>query len=468
MPKNDPSVRAPAGTTRALAEYLTMVASLDLPEEVALKTKCHLVDSLAAIVSGSRLKAGKLASGFVAQQGGTPEATVWGTDIRTTSINAALANGMSAHADETDDSHLEGRFHPGCAVVPAALAIGERQKKSGKAVLNAIAAGYDIGARFSIAMGVSGPRTATHSTHSLGALFGATGAAAALMDFTVEECASTLSYAIQQASGIPYWERDSQHVEKAFDFGGMGARNGVAAAVMVDAGMTGVQDPLEGKLNYLSAFAENADAAALTNGLGTRFEIMEASIKKWCVGSPIQAALDAVMALLDKGLDVGAIASIDLILPDDRLTIVDNRDMPDVCLQHMVAVCLLDGGASFETSHDKARMSDPAVLALREKMTTVPSPELTVARPARQAILEIKTTDGRSYRHHTKAVRGTPTNPMPPEDVDQKALDLLVPVIGAAPARLLLDAVWSLETCANVNDLASIVAGDGRRWHQKS
>jgi 2-methylcitrate dehydratase PrpD len=460
MPKNDPDMRAPVGTTQKVADYIKSVACQDLPDEVATKTKCHLLDTLAAVISGAHLKAGRLATGFIETQGGTPEATVWGTDIRTTAINAALANGISGHADETDDSHLEGRFHPGCAVVPAALAVGEARAASGKAVLNAVAAGYDIGARFSMALGVSGPRTATHSTHSLGALFGASAAAASLMGFDKQKAASALSYTIQQASGIPYWERDSEHVEKAFDFGGMGARNGVAAAMMVGAGMTGVQDPLEGKLNYLSAFAENPDADALTAGLGTRFEIMEASIKKWCVGSPIQAALDATVALLDQGLDVADIEKIDLIMPDDRLPIVDNRDMPDVCLQHMVAVTLIDGGASFETSHDKTRMRDPAVLALREKMTAIPSHELTIARPARQAILEIGTKGGATFRHHTKVVYGTPGNPMSPEDVQAKALELMSPVLGSKISNALADAVWNLEAIKDINALAATVKGE--------
>jgi len=460
MPKNDPDMRAPPGTTAKIAAYITSVAGQDLPEDVATKTRCHLLDTLAAVISGSRLKAGTLATGFIATQGGTPEASVWGTDIRTTATNAALTNGISGHADETDDSHLEGRFHPGCAVVPATLAVGEARGQSGKAVLNAIAAGYDIGARFSMALGVSGPRTATHSTHSLGALFGASAAASALMDFTPEQAASALSYTIQQASGIPYWERDSEHVEKAFDFGGMGARNGVAAAVMVGAGLTGVQDPLEGKLNYLSAFAENPDADVLIAGLGTRFEIMEASIKKWCVGSPIQAALDAAMVLLEQGLNVGAIETIQLIMPDDRLTIVDNRDMPDVCLQHMVALCLLDGGASFETSHDKARMGDPAVMALREKMRVTPSPELSRTRPARQAILEVRTVEGTLFRHHTEVVYGTPGNPMSAEDVAAKATELIAPILGVPATRALVDAVWGIEQLDDINVLAAIAKGE--------
>jgi len=454
VPRNNPDIRAPAGTTQTIAAYLASTSNRGLPADISLKTKMHLLDSLAAIISGSRLKAGMLAADFVVAQGGNPESVVWGTRLCTTAINAALANGMAAHADETDDSHLAGRFHPGCAVVPAALAVGEARAKSGQAVLAAIATGYDIGARFSIALGVTGPRTITHSTHSIGALFGATAAAIALMDFTVEEACSALSYAVQQASGIPYWERDSEHVEKAFDFGGMGARNGVAAAAMVAAGMKGVQDPLEGPLNYLAAFAENADPDALVRDLGSRFEIMEASIKKWCVGSPIQSALDAVMALLDQGLDVDSIEAITLVMPDDRLMIVDNRDMPNVCLQHLAAVCLLDGGLTFESCHDAARMTDPAVRALRDRMTVVPSGGLARAKPARQAILEVRTQDGRTHHHHTTTVSGTPASPMAKDEVQAKALELITPVTGTMSARLLAGAVWNLDQFEDINDLS--------------
>jgi len=133
--------------------------------------------------------------------------------------------------------------------------------------------------------------------------------------------------------------------------------------------------------------------------------------------------------------------------------------MPDVCLQHMVAVCLLDGGASFASSHDKARMCDPEVLALRAKMTATPSPELTIAKPARQAIIEVHTKDGSMHRHHTKAVRGTPSNPMSPKNVNAKALDLIAPVIGTDRADALIDAVWSLEELTSVRDLAVVAHG---------
>ena len=103
-----------------LADYMSQSPRLTLPPQVVLKTKLHVLDTLAAVLSGSRLKPGEFAARFVQELGGRPEATILGTPQVTSAVNAALANAMAAHADETDDSHLKSRSHLGCAVVPAA------------------------------------------------------------------------------------------------------------------------------------------------------------------------------------------------------------------------------------------------------------------------------------------------------------------------------------------------------------
>jgi 2-methylcitrate dehydratase PrpD len=275
----------------------------------------------------------------------------------------------------------------------------------------------------------------------------------------VEEFEYLLSYATQQASGIAYWQRDSEHVEKAFDFGGMGARNGVFGALFVASGASGVTGSLAGDFSYLSAFAENARPAALIDGLGERFEIMAASIKKWCVGSPIQAALDSTEYLMkEHGLSAADVAHVRAIMPDDRFVIVDNREMPDVCLQHLVALMLVDGGLTFASSHDKARMSAPDVLAMRARIEAIPRADLTVARPARQAIIEIDTADRRTLTRRTRAVLGTPDNPMNADQVEAKALDLMSPVLGERRANELIRAVRDIEAIGNIRDLRPLLA----------
>jgi 2-methylcitrate dehydratase PrpD len=131
--------------------------------------------------------------------------------------------------------------------------------------------------------------------------------------------------------------------------------------------------------------------------------------------------------------------------------------MPDICLQHMVSVMLLDKTASFHAAHDKARMKDPAVLAVRAKVQLVPSEELEKLEPARQAIVEITLNDGTVLSDRVTDVRGTVDNPMTREEVAQKCRDLVEPVLGKANCATLIDKVFTLENLKDIRDLRSIL-----------
>jgi 2-methylcitrate dehydratase PrpD len=444
--------------TRALSEHVAAALERPLPPEIEEKTRLHLLDTLAAMISGSRLVPGQRAIAYVRGQGGARQATVVGSRNVTTAVNAALANGMSAHADETDDSHDGGRFHPGCAVVPAALAAAELADRDGAGLLRATALGYDIGARFVIALGLGKAYGRPHSSHSLGGLFGAAAAAGALLGLDAQRVRFQLSYVVQQASGLAYWMRDPDHIEKAFDFGGMPARGGVAAATMVAGGFTGVEDPLAGTRTFFEAFAETPRPEALVEGLGSRFEIGRASIKKWPSGSPAQAALDALAALMGAhGIGPDDVAKITVRLPDDRIHLVDDSEVANLCVQHLLAVLLVDGRLGFAAAHDQARMRDPAILALRARVGVVPDPELTRARPPRQAIVAVTTQDGRRLEERARAVRGTPDNPMERQEVEAKAQDLLAPVLGAERAGALIAEIGRIERLPSVRALRPLL-----------
>ncbi|MEL6264674.1 MAG: MmgE/PrpD family protein [Pseudomonadota bacterium] len=428
--------------TAEVAAYIAGALAAPLPEAVAGKTAAHVLDTLAAILSGGPLAAGRAGAAMVERFAGPAEALAIVPGVVTGAPTAALANAMAAHADETDDSHAEGRFHPGCAILPAALAMAEREGRSGADLLRAVALGYDIGARAVMALGVTSPKNARFSTHSIGGNFGATAAAAALAGLDARQAEWALSYAVQQAGGVPYWRLDHDHVEKAYDFAGMSARNGVTAAMLVQAGWTGVTGTLTGPVSYLSAFARDPRPGALTDGLGTRFEIMQASIKKYCTGMPVQAAIEALGILMEThGIGPDDVARLTATMPDDRIQIVDNAAMPDVCLQYLLAVTLLDGGLSFAAAHDHDRMTDGAIRALRARIVAEPSAALTAARPPRQAIVTIETTDGRTLRHHTRAVLGTPANPMTTAQVAEKARALIEPVLGPDRTARLIETV---------------------------
>jgi len=437
-----------------LSAYIAGALRKPLPAAVAEKTKHHLLDTLAAMVSGSRLRPGKMAIAFARSQGGAKEACVIGSRFLAGAMNAALANGMLAHADETDDSHSRSQTHPGCGVVAAALAMAERERANGTALLRAVALGYDVCCRLTQSLNAVQFRSAGHSTHSFGPTFGAAAAAGALARLDARRVRYLLSYAAQQASGISCWMRDEEHIEKAFDFGGMPARNGVAAAAMVALGFTGLEDVLSGERNFFVAYGSSPDPEELARELGGRYEIMDADIKRWAVGSPIQAPLDSLLELMRAhGVRAEDVERVVVRVAHLGANTTDNREMPDICMQHLCAMMLLDGTVTFKSSHDVARMRHPKVLALRARCELKGDDALTRAMPRREGVVEIRLKDGRELAHHTRAVRGTPENPMSRAEVEAKALDLIVPVIGRARSAKLCAAIWEVEKIRDVRKL---------------
>jgi 2-methylcitrate dehydratase PrpD len=440
---------------RELSAYIAGATKKPLPAEAAECGKHHLIDTLAAIVSGSRLLPGKMGIAYARSLGGVKESTIVGTRIATSCINAAFANGMSAHADETDDSHPRSQAHPGCGVVPAALAMAEREGRDGKSMLRAVVLGYDICTRAMFALDPWGLRNAGHSSHSMGPLFGAAAAAGALAGIKAAEVPYLISYTVQQASGVDCWARDKEHVEKAFDFGGMNARNGVSAATMVASGFTGVNDVFTGEKNFFTAFSTKADPDAFTRELGSTYEVTKTSIKRWSVGSPIQAALDSLSVLIaENGIKAADVEQLTVTINKIGATTVNDRSIPDINIQHLLAVMLLDGTVTFVSSHDEKRMRDSKVAALKQRMELKGREDF---EHPRQALVEIRTRDGRTLSHHTKAVRGTAANPLTRAEVDAKSYDLTAPVLGKKRARQLIDTIWDLEKVADMRKLKPLL-----------
>jgi 2-methylcitrate dehydratase PrpD len=431
-----------------------------LPREVVEHTTHHILDTFAAMMSGSELPPGRAALRFAAAYGGGKrDATIAGSKLVASPIDAALANGVLAHADETDDSHSLSQSHPGCAVVPAALAAGEQFGVSGTRFLRAVALGYDIGTRMTMAMGGVAFRNESHrSTHSIAGIFGAAAAAASAAGLTAQQMRWVLDYTAQQSSGIGSWQRDTDHIEKAFVFGGMSARSGVTAALLVQLGWNGVDDVLSGADNFFQAYAPAANPQILVEQLGERYEITRTDIKKWSVGSPIQGPLDAIALMRGKRpFEARDVRRIVVRLAPTVAAVVDNREIPDICLQQMVAVMLLDKTVSFAAAHDKARMKDAAARRERAKIELVGDPSLQPLLPVRVAVVEIELTDDVRLTERVDAVRGTPRNPMTRPEVVDKCRDLMEPVLGAAKCTRLIDAVFGLDTMPNVRALRPLL-----------
>ena len=315
------------------------------------------------MVSGAHLKPGEMAIRYVRAQGGTPEATVLTTDIRTSAVNAALANGMFAHADETDDFEPVTKAHPGCAVVPAALAMAEREGRSGAELLAAVTLGYDVCCRFLLALGpdrvrATSPQRRRHELdHRRGRRPpprwpGSMRRACATRSRTPRSrsrasgAGCAMPSTSRRRSTSPAWAPATASPRR----------------IMAQMGFTGVWDVLDGEHNVLRRCRRSRSRRKWLPELGSRFFVTETAIKSFSVGYPIQAPLDAFLTLRrEHGLTVDNVERIVVRLPEDGARIVNNRAMPDVNCQHIIAVALVDGAVSFEDSHSYERMADPKV-----------------------------------------------------------------------------------------------------------
>jgi len=444
--------------TQRIAEHMATAQQRELPPEVREKAKLHILDTVAAMVSGTQLEAAAKAIPLALSFGGNPDALVIGTNTRVGVLHAALANGMLAHADETDDSHAPSLTHPGCAIVPAALAVASRENAHGQALLRAVVAGYDVGPRIAEALGGVEIFDRHHSSHAIGGVFGAVAAATALLRPDTRQAVWALAYAVQLASGNTCWRRDPDHIEKAFDFGGMPAHNGVLAAIMASQGCTGVADALEGKPGLFAAHPATARPELAIELLGERYEVMRTAIKKWCVGSPIQAALDALELLLQEyRFTASEVERIVVALPRAAAPVVDNRAMPAVNLQHQLSLMLLDGDVTFHSTHDLQRFNEEAVISLRRRISIDPQDNAEFERHPRQAIVHVHLRGGRVLTQRVQHVRGTPDNPMSTSEVTHKAVDLMQPILGAQRAQTLADRILGLEHVANVRELDGLL-----------
>jgi 2-methylcitrate dehydratase PrpD len=459
--QDEAAVQGVSPTMDKLSRYMSEASERALPDEVVEKAKHHILDTMAAMISGSEIRPGHAAIEFVRAYGGKEVATVVASNIVCGPIEAALANGVLAHSDETDDSHGPSRSHPGVSVVPAALAAGEQFGISGAHFVRAVTLGYDVGTRVTMSMGGPAYQALTHrSTHGTVASVAAGAAAGCAAGLNAQQMRLLLDYSAQQTSGIGAWSRDTEHMEKAFLFGGKPAAGGVTAAMLIRSGWTGVDDIFSGPDNFFEAFAprENgvmkADPTQLADKLGERYEITQTNIKKWTVGSPIQAPLDALAGFFkQRSFSADDVKKVVVRIATDEANTVSNRDMPDICMQHMVAIMLLDKTASFQAAHDKARMKDPAVLRQRAKIEVVADPRIDARRPRREAIVELTLTDGTELNDWVRDVRGTAANPMTREEVVAKARSLITPVLGDANCSTLVEKVFALESLKDIREL---------------
>src|SRR5208282_2450097 len=309
-----------------------------------------------------------------------------------------------------------------------------------------------------IALGPDLVRRTHRGAEAYGATMNAMAAAASLARFDETTMRYAISYAAQQVSGLWSWVDDHDHIEKAFDFGGMGARNGVTAAVLVEAGFTGVHDVLGGTHNLLQALSTEPKPEALLADLGSRYFVSESGIKTFPVGYPNQSPLDALLKLRrENNLSPATVDRIVVRLPEDAIGIVGNSAMPDVNCPYLMATALVDGGVSFANAHSREHMTAPEIRAVMERVKVIGDAKLNDPGAPRGGLVEVLLKDGRTVSKYTRFPPGTKENPLDTEAVNSKARDLMGPVLGAERTEAAIRQLNGLEQVGDVSELVRSV-----------
>jgi 2-methylcitrate dehydratase PrpD len=422
--------------------------------EVVEKAELHIIDSIAAAVSGTELEAGRLAFEFASSNLGPRQATLFGSGLQTSIPYAAMANGMAAHADETDDSLPplgSIRTHPGCSVVPSAVAVAEAKSRSGMELIRAVTLGYEICSRFAMALWSDYEAAILEkSSVAVANVFGSAAAATSLLSLGEKQVRYVFSHAVQHAAGLNSFFRERRHVEKAYVFGGMPSFNGTSIALMVSQGWTGVEDVFVGDPSFFS-LGPRPDPGRLTVGLGSDYELMRTRLKKYPVGSPIQSPVDALLEILHtQQLDHSDVAEVEVRLSPPRFEVCHDRHMSSLNIEYLIEVALLDGSLTFENSHDEARFQRWRASGPDPRVAIRPDGEFGAGHGAS---VKLSTYGGDTYTCTVDDIPGSARNPLSRDEVELKATTLMAPVLGERRTAGLIADLRDLRNLDSIQQL---------------
>jgi 2-methylcitrate dehydratase PrpD len=450
--------------TRKLAGVLSAARYGDLPTLVVAEAERSVLDWLGSALAGSLEPPARFAQKVVARLGASRDATVFGAG-RSSAAGAALANGVASHILELDDIHKASTVHAAAPIIPAALALAEREHADGHAFLLAVALGYEAALRIGEAVNPSHYRF-WHPTGTA-ATFGAAAAAGSILRLSAQQMLDALGSAGTQAAGL--WEFNADGAMSKHLHPGKAAFNGVLSADLAREGFTGATRILEGERGFFRAMSESHDASRITDGLGERWKILGKCYKLHSCCGHIHTAIDAALDIRKQTcrqqpcFAVDRIAQIDIETYGPGWEIVKEQNprtpyQAKFSLVYCVAAALLEGGIGLDQfspdrfSEKGVQRTGVAALMGRTRVTV--AQDLTAKYPGAWPVrLALTLDDGTVLRHAADFPRGNPENPVPAGVLEEKFVSLVGTRFGAETARRALDAARSVEACGDMAEV---------------
>ena len=453
-----PTLHPAAGATAAIVEFVGELGHAALPDEVRHYARRHLLDTVGVMIAGAGGDVASRAEAVLAAARPAGRIPVPGRARRADLIDAAFLGGTAAHGIELDDGFRQGSVHPGCVVVPAALALGYDRRADGRALMEAIVAGYEAVIAIGRACHPDLRQRGFHPTAAVG-VFGSAAAAGKLRGLSADALANALGLAASSAAGLFAFVNGGGDIKRLH--AGHAAREGLQAALLAE---QGVEDVIEARDGFMQAFAfGRADKARpIAFPPSVPFGITDCYIKPYPCCRHIQPAVEALIGLLnDETIANDEVQRIDVatyrIAAEHAETGWDDFASAQLSFPYLMGVALKFRAVKFEHFSEQTRR-DPAFAAIARKLSvTAPAdvdrlyPQL---RPARVTV----TTARGSFTRQADEALGSRIVPLDDAGLTAKFLDLAAPVLGAARAKELGERLWSLDAISDVAPLVESMA----------
>ena len=425
----------------------------DIPPALRHEAKRSILNHVGCALGVARDPAVTTALRIMAAFAGAPVATVVGQGTKLDPMSAAFVNAIASNLLDYDDTHLATVIHPAAPVAPSLFALAEQRGLSGAAVLHAFLLGAEVECRIGNAVLPGHYARGWHITSTCG-VFGAAAGCARLLGLSAEQTWHALGIAASQSAGLV------ENLPTAAKNVGVGnaARHGLLAALLAEQGYEAAPAAIEGPLGWARAMGDAPDLAAITEGLGSRWEIARNTYKPYPAGIVFHAVIDACLRLREQ-LGVPAEAIIGVTVAGDALLLargdraVRNERDARVSIHHSAALGFVRGRAGV-AEFEMPAVADPALSAFRAKVTAV----LDESLPRGAARVTVRFADGREVDATVTAPRGSLENPLTDREIEAKFRDNAA--IGGFSARCeeQIATVWSLEEAPDVARLMRLLA----------
>jgi len=448
--------------TQTLAHYALDLSYRQIPSEVIERAKACILDTLAVSLYGSTKPWSKTVSDFVLARGARGRSTVLGSKQKAPAERAALANGTMAHAFELDNVRQPGAgVHPGATAFLPAFAVAEEQRADGKALLTAFIAGCEVMSRIGVAAGNSLERRGFHAPGLTGT-FGAAIAAGRLLGLNEKKLVNALGIAGSYSGGLIEFSRCQEGAMVKRLHLGKAAEGGVTAALLASRGFAGPESVLEGEFGFCQTFSDSPKLEYLTHRLGRVWESMNICIKRCACHINAHAPIEALQGLRAE-LQFAAedIRQVEIGGIEKLVTHHANYRPTDLMMaQYSIPFCMalsVYSDPTDPTNFDEKKLHDTKILAMMRKVRLKVDHEIEAKGWDRAARLTVDL--GKKGRRSKLVIhfKGTPANPMSPEEVESKAQKLTRGILSPRHLERLVDSVANLEKIADMSKIGALL-----------